>query len=61
MCSRCPGVLSGPQCSVSDMSKGVCSENRGGCDHVCEEVAGKPKCSCYQGFSLRGVGSCVGG
>jgi hypothetical protein len=46
--------------SVSDVSVGGCSENRGGCDHVCEEVDGKPTCSCYQGFSLRGIGTCVG-
>lgn len=52
--------LSGLQLFVSDVSAGGCSENRSGCDHVCEEVAGKPICSCYQGFSLRGVGTCVG-
>ena len=61
MCSIWPGVPSGLKFSVSDMSTGVCSENRGGCDHVCEEVDGNSRCSCYQGFSLRGVSSCVGG
>nr|CAD7456482.1 unnamed protein product [Timema tahoe] len=57
-----PGAGDPPESAVS-----VCGKDRAGCEHMCQEVEGRPVCSCFTGFRTDGTtchgkntGYCVG-
>ena len=35
---------------VTDPSEGPCSENNGGCDHICSVDSGMARCYCRAGY-----------
>ncbi|XP_043277770.1 uncharacterized protein [Venturia canescens] len=41
-----------PNCKIRRGQSGPCADSS--CDHVCNEVDGQAKCSCYKGFRLDG-------
>lgn len=41
-----------PKCEIKQNPNGVCAE--ASCEHVCNEINGRPVCSCYEGFRLDG-------
>ncbi|XP_014484390.1 PREDICTED: uncharacterized protein LOC106749449 isoform X2 [Dinoponera quadriceps] len=41
-----------PKCEIKQNPNGVCAE--ASCEHVCNEINGRPVCSCYKGFRLDG-------
>ncbi|XP_077255902.1 uncharacterized protein LOC143893914 isoform X1 [Temnothorax americanus] len=41
-----------PKCEIEQNPNGVCAE--ASCEHVCNEINGRPVCSCYEGFRLDG-------
>lgn len=46
-----------PKCEIKQNPNGLCAE--ASCEHVCNEISGRPVCSCYKGFRLDGQ-KCVG-
>lgn len=46
-----------PKCEIRQNPSGVCA--RASCEHICNEINGRPVCSCYRGFRLEGR-KCVG-
>ncbi|KAL6257191.1 hypothetical protein P5V15_012120 [Pogonomyrmex californicus] len=41
-----------PKCEIKQNPNGICAE--ASCEHVCNEINGRPVCSCYEGFRLDG-------
>ncbi|XP_032691380.1 uncharacterized protein LOC116854027 isoform X2 [Odontomachus brunneus] len=41
-----------PKCEIKQNPSGACAE--ASCEHVCNEINGRPVCSCYKGFRLDG-------
>ncbi|EZA47233.1 hypothetical protein DMN91_001353 [Ooceraea biroi] len=41
-----------PKCEIKQNPNGVCAE--ASCEHVCNEINGRPVCSCYKGYRLDG-------
>ena len=40
---------------------GLCEENKGGCEHICDDTKGKVSCVCYRGYVLASDGiTCTG-
>jgi len=46
-----------PKCEIKQNPNRVCAE--ASCEHVCNEINGRPVCSCYKGYRLDGR-KCVG-
>lgn len=47
-----------PKCEIKqNPNAGLCAE--ASCEHICNEINGRPVCSCYEGFRLDGR-KCVG-
>ncbi|XP_049786291.1 uncharacterized protein LOC126188723 isoform X1 [Schistocerca cancellata] len=47
-----------PKClplKVHESGTSFCDNNKGGCDQMCVEAAGKPTCLCFKGFTLNGT------
>ncbi|KAL0119996.1 hypothetical protein PUN28_007986 [Cardiocondyla obscurior] len=41
-----------PKCEIKQNPNGLCAE--ASCEHICNEINGRPVCSCYEGFRLDG-------
>lgn len=40
---------------------GLCEDNKGGCEHICDDTNGRVSCLCYRGYILGDDGvSCIG-
>lgn len=39
----------------------ACEDNKGGCEHICEDTSGSAQCLCYRGYVLAEDGqTCIG-
>ncbi|XP_020289333.1 uncharacterized protein LOC109857445 isoform X2 [Pseudomyrmex gracilis] len=46
-----------PKCEIKQKPTGLCAE--ASCEHVCNEINGRPVCSCYEGFRILDDRKCV--
>lgn len=46
-----------PEATLNNVKR--CNQDRGGCEHVCEDTQTGVNCSCFDGFRVKGS-SCIG-